>query len=370
MIPSTTRQMQSTVHEDGHVHIELAEVSLEPPARNEVIIRMEASPINPSDLGTMFAGADLDTVAATESGVRAQLSDGALRAAAVRLGTPIPLGNEGAGIVVAAGGDADAQALLGRTVAVRAGAYTQFRRIEAAHCLVLAEGTPPAKAASCFVNPLTALGMVDTMRLEGHSALVHTAAASNLGQMLVRICVADDVPLVNIVRSEAQAKLLHDLGATYVCDMTASNFDDTLAATLAETGATLGFDATGGGALASRILAAMERALSRGAGYSRYGSTVHKQVYLYGSLQAGATQLNRSYGMAWGVGGWLLTNFLTRVGPERARDLMNRVASELDSTFASGYTQTVSLAGALEVDAIAVYGKRATGEKFLIAQAS
>ncbi len=227
--------------------------------------------------------------------------------------------------------------------------------------------TAPADAASCFVNPLTALGMVETMRMEGHTGLVHTAAASNLGQMLQKICTADGISLVHIVRKPEQAELLRSIGATHVCDSSQAAFADDLTDALADTGATLGFDATGGGELSSQILASMEAATNRTAKeFSRYGSTVHKQVYLYGSLEVGPTLLRRTYGMAWGVGGWLLTNFLRHIPPEAADRLKDRVASEITTTFASHYTKVVSLAGALETDEIARYSKRATGQKYLI----
>jgi NADPH:quinone reductase len=372
MLPSTTLMLQSTVREDGRVEIEQIEVALTSPSDDEVVVRMEAAPINPSDLGTMFAGADITTLRDDSSNdrrcVSAALNEAAVRAAKARLGQSIPLGNEGAGIVVAAGASEQAQQLLGATVALRAGSYTQFRCIAADHCLVLPEGTDPAAAASCFVNPLTALGMVDTMRLEGHTALIHTAAASNLGQMLQRICLADDVALVNIVRSAAQEETLRAIGAKHVCNMKDDDFEVRLADAIEATGATLAFDATGGGDLASRILASMESALTRGSEFNRYGSTVHKQVYLYGSLQPGPVVLKRSYGMAWGTGGWLLTNFLRRVGGDRSQELMARVANEITSTFASRYTETISLAGVLDIATIGRFEKKGTGEKFLVAQ--
>ena len=371
MTPQSTLQMCSTVRDDGTVRVELVEVPLAPAKDNEVVVRMEAAPINPSDLGTMLAGADIDTAKKMAGTVgpalQLSLSAGAMGAAQARLSQAIPLGNEGAGVVVAAGKDPSAQALIGRTVALRTGSYSQYRTIAADFCLVLPKGTAPTQAASCFVNPLTALGMVDTMRAEGHQGLVHTAAASNLGQMLVRICVADDVPLVNIVRSPAQVELLRGLGASHVVDASSAGFQNELTEALAATHATVGFDATGGGTLASTLLAAMEGAQSAGAEYSRYGSTVHKQVYLYGSLQLGPTQLTRTYGMAWGVGGWLLTHFLNKAGRKRSTELMERVAAEIGSTFASHYTKVISLTEALQVETAKQYVKKATGEKYLVA---
>lgn len=372
MLPTHTLQLHSTVHADSTVTLALADVALPAPGPDDVIVRIEAAPINPSDLGVMFANADLRSLTRETGGagraVRATLAPEAMRVAAGRLGLTIAAGNEGGGVVVAAGTSAGAQALLGKVVGIRGGAmYAQYRCIAASQCLVLPEGTAPTDAASCFVNPLTALGMVETMRREGHSALVHTAAASNLGQMLQKICSADGIPLVNVVRKPEQAALLRSIGATHVCDSSQATFVADLTDVLADTGATLGFDATGGGELASQILAAMEAAANRNAKeFSRYGSTVHKQVYIYGSLEPGPTLLRRTYGMAWGLGGWLLTNFLQQTPPQVVDRLKARVAAEITTTFASHYTRVVSLAEALEPDAIAQYSKRATGQKYLI----
>jgi hypothetical protein len=278
------------------------------------------------------------------------------------------VGNEGAGIVVAAGSSSAAQALLGRTVAIAGGAmYTQYRVVDASACLVLPEGTTAKDGASSFVNPLTALGMVETMRREGHSGLVHTAAASNLGQMLVKLCMKDEVPLVNIVRKPDQGELLRSLGAVHVCNSASPSFTTDFIEALKATSATLAFDATGGGTLASQILNGMEEAAnSTAAEYSRYGSTVHKQVYIYGGLDTGPTVLTRNFGMAWGIGGWLLTAFLQNIDAQTFARLRGRVAAELTTTFASSYSREVSLAGMLRSDAFDAYVKRATGEKFLV----
>jgi NADPH:quinone reductase len=278
------------------------------------------------------------------------------------------VGNEGAGTVVAAGSDPAAQALLGKLVAGIGGAmYAQYRTLKAADVLPLPPGASAADGASCFVNPLTALGMVETMRREGHTALVHTAAASNLGQMLNRICLKDGVQLVNIVRSAEQARILKEIGATHVVDSTAESFLDDLTKALVDTGATLAFDAIGGGKLAGQILGAMEVAANqRATVYSRYGSSVHKQVYIYGGLDTSPTVLNRSYGMAWGLGGWLLTPFLMKIGAAEGQKLRQRVADELKTTFASHYTAEIGLAEALDPAVAAAYNRRATGEKYLI----
>lgn len=371
-IPATALQLRSLVRSSGELELSLVEVPVPVPADDEVLIRVEAAPINPSDQGLLFGAADMSR--AVQSGtaqrpvVSAPLSAAALKAMAGRLDESMPVGNEGAGTVVRAGAAPQAQALLGRVVAVIGGAmYAQYRCVKAADCLMLPQGASAVEGASCFVNPLTALGMVETMRLEGHSALVHTAAASNLGQMLNRICLKDGVGLVNVVRSAQQAQLLRSQGAVHVCDSSAPDFREALTDALAATGATIGFDATGGGNLAGQILGCMEAAIGRSAReYSRYGSSVHKQVYLYGTLDRSPTVIERNFGMAWGVGGWLLFPFLTRVGPQVAQRLRERVAAELGSTFASRYTREVSLAAALSLEAIAVYGRRATGEKYLI----
>jgi NADPH2:quinone reductase len=371
-LPTTMRQIRSLVTPEGQLELSIASVDLPVPQAHEVLVRIEAAPINPSDLGLLLSTADLDT--ATTSGsadnpvVTATIPPQTLRGLTARLGQSMPVGNEGAGIVVSAGESPEAQALLGRTVAIIGGAtYAEYRCVPAALCMALPEGTEPAQGASCFVNPLTALGMVETMKMEGHRALVHTAAASNLGQMLLRICLTDGVPLVNIVRRPEQEDLLRGLGATHVCDSSSPTFMDDLTAALGETGATIAFDAIGGGRVAGQILACMEAAINASATeYSRYGSEVHKQVYIYGGLDRGPTELTRNFGMAWSIGGWLLTPFLGKIGLEGMVRLRDRVVAELTTTFASHYTDELSLAGALSLDAITSYARQATGQKFLI----
>lgn len=370
--PDTGQELRSLVTQDGTLELSLLAVPISEPQPNEVVIRIEASPINPSDLGLLFAGADMGT--AKVSGpmdspvVTASIPAAAMRALAGRVGKSIPVGNEGAGTVVKAGSSAGARALAGRTVAVAGGAmYAQYRCIDASQCLELPEGTPATAGASSFVNPLTALGMVETMRREGHSAIVHTAAASNLGQMLNKLCLEEHVPLVNIVRKPEQEDVLRAIGAVHVCNSTSPSFMADLTQALIDTSATLAFDATGGGKLAGHILTCMEAALTANSKeYSRYGSTAHKQVYIYGGLDRGPTVFNRNFGMAWGIGGWLLTPFLQSIGPEAFYILRQRVAAELETTFASTYTREVSLAEALQPDAFSVYAMHATGEKYLI----
>ena len=371
-IPATALQLRSLVTADRTVQVFLDEVEVPEPGPGEVLVRVEATPINPSDLGLLLAGADV--TAAVSSGpadrpvVTAPVPDAVMRTMKARVGVPMPVGNEGAGTVVAAGSSAAAQALLGKLVGAAGGAmYAQYRCVDASLCLELPEGATAIDGASPFVNPMTALGMVETMRLEGHQALVHTAAASNLGQMLNRLCIEEQVPLVSIVRRPEHEELLRSAGASYVLNSTSPDFMDELIAAVTATGATLAFDAIGGGKLASQILTCMEAAASAKAeNYSRYGSSVHKQVYIYGSLDRGPTELTRNYGLAWGIGGWLLTPFLGRIGLEGLERFKRRVAAGLTTTFASSYTDQVSLAGALALDAIAAYARQATGAKYLI----
>ncbi|UYN96893.1 MAG: zinc-binding dehydrogenase [Enhydrobacter sp.] len=369
---TTGLQLRSLITKSGDLELSLARIEVPEPGADQVVVKVEATPINPSDLGLLLGPADPTTLTASGSGdgikVTGKVSGASLPFLAARLGQAMPVGNEGAGTVIKAGSSEAAQALMGKKVSMIGGAmYAQYRLLKATDCQPLPAGTSAAEGASWFVNPLTALGMTETMKREGHKALVHTAAASNLGQMLVKICLKDGIGLVNVVRSAEQAKLLKGIGAKHVVDSSAPGFMDDLVQALVETGATIAFDAIGGGKLASQILTAMEIALNKTAKeYSRYGSTTHKQVYIYGSLNTGPVELVRNYGMAWGVGGWLLTPFLQKIGrPDQVR-LRERVVGELKTTFASHYTRTVSLAEALDPKNIAAYAKRATGEKFLI----
>ncbi|MDP7734046.1 zinc-binding dehydrogenase [Mycobacterium paragordonae] len=371
-LPDTALELRSLVSSDGTLELSLHEVPVPKPGADEVLVRVEAAPINPSDLGLLVASADM--TAATVSGtserpvVTAPIGQSALKGLSARLDQSLPVGNEGAGSVVAAGSSEAAQALVGKRVAIAGGAtYSQYRVVAAAACLVLPEGATARDGASSFVNPMTALGMTETMRREGHSALVHTAAASNLGQMLVKLCQRDGIPLVNIVRKPEQEELLKSIGAEHICNSSSPSFAADLGAALRATSATLAFDAIGGGTLVSQILNGMEEAANATAAqYSRYGSSVHKQVYIYGALDTSPTVLTRNFGMAWGVGGWLLTPFLQQAGGETFARLRARVAAELTTTFASKYTREVSLAGMLQPEAFNEYVRRATGEKFLV----
>ena len=368
----TGLQLRSLIKKSGDLEISLVRVPTPEPGPDEVVVRVEAAPINPSDLGLLVGAADMTTAKLSgtkeEPVITAKLSEAGMKAMAGRLDESMPVGNEGAGVVIKTGSSDSAKALMGKTVAMIGGAmYSQYRCLRVAECLPLPAGTTPAEGASCFVNPLTSLGMTETMRREGHKALVHTAAASNLGQMLNKICLKDGMGLVNIVRSPQQADILRKIGAKHVVDSTAPSFMDDLTEALVQTGATLAFDAIGGGKLAGQILTAMETAVNKTAKvYSRYGSSVHKQVYIYGGLDLGPTILNRAFGMTWGLGGWLLFPFLQKIGPADGAKLRQRVVDELKTTFASHYTQVVSLPEALQPNHIAVYAKRATGEKYLI----
>lgn len=372
-LPETALELRSTLTSQNELILSLQDVPVPTPSENEVIVRIEASPINPSDINVLLATADINQVRIEGTpdlpSIKAPIHTGTLQAFAARVDQPLPVGNEGAGTVVAAGNAPAAQALIGKTVGViGGGAYAQYRAVDAGFCLVLPEGATAKDGASSFVNPMTALGMLETMRSEGHTGLVHTAAASNLGQMLVKLCLQDGVPLVNIVRKPEQEELLRSLGAVHVCNTALPSFEADLAEALKETGATLAFDATGGGRLADQVLTAMERAIqaTTPGDYSPYGSTVHKQVYLYGGLDHRPVSLSKEFGLAWGVGGWLVTSFLAGAGMETLVRLRSRVAAELTTTFASTYTRQVSLFEMLEPDVVASYAKQATGEKFLL----
>jgi NADPH:quinone reductase-like Zn-dependent oxidoreductase len=368
----TNLQLRSLVKKSGELEVSLVSIPIEDPKPDEVVVRVEASPLNPSDLGLLFGAADVKTAKVTGTReapiVTAKIPEQFMRAMAGRVDQSMPVGNEGAGVVIKTGSSDAARALQGKTVAMLGGSmYAKYRTLKVAQCLPLPEGTKPSEGASCFVNPLTALSMVDAMRREGHKALVHTAAASNLGQMLNKICIKDGVDLVNIVRKPEQEDILRKIGAKYVCNSSAPSFLEDLIKALSATGATIAFDAIGGGKLANQILTAMEAvAVSKMTEYSRYGSNVLKQVYIYGMLDRGPTELNRTYGLTWNVSGFLVTPYLQKIGMEAAQKLRERVVAELKTTFASHYTKEISLAEALEIDTIFDYAKFGTGAKYLI----
>jgi NADPH2:quinone reductase len=371
MSENVSKQIRSEVTKEGKLLIYVESTGMPEPKEDEVLIRIEASPINPSDLGLLIGPADVSSMSVSGEGENAvvtmDIPEGLLRMLETRLDQSLPVGNEGGGVVVKAG-HKDLEDLVGKTVGVAGGSmYSQYRCVNAASCFVMHEGVTSAESASCFVNPLTALGMVETMRLENHSALVHTAAASNLGQMLIKICLDEDVPLVNIVRKEEHVEKLNSLGAKFVCNSSKDTFIQDLVNALVETGATIGFDATGGGKLSGQILTAMEVAANQTATeYNRYGSNTFKQVYIYGGLDRSPTTLNRAFGFSWGLGGWLLTPFIGRIGPERFEELKQKVADEIKTTFASHYTKEISLEEVLQPENINVYSKQATGEKYLV----
>jgi len=366
-----TLQMQSCVHENGTVECALKEVEVTEPSGDEVLVEIDAAPINPSDLGLMFGAADPSSAQETERdgqpAIVLEVPPAAMRAMAPRIGHWMPVGNEGSGRVIAAGEDESAQALLGKRVGMFGGEmYAGYRCLPSSQCLAFPDTISAEQAASCFVNPMTALGFLETREMEGQKGIVHTAAASNLGQMLVRLCQADDIPLVNIVRSEEQVQLLTSMGAQWVLNSQSDEFMKELVDALVATGATLAFDAIGGGRLVNRILTAMELAAAQTGPWSRYGSEEPKQAYIYGQLDLGATELTRGYGWVWSVSGWLLTPFMKRAGPDRVGRMRERVLREIDTTFESRYCSRISLQNAMTAEAAKAYGARKTGQKTLL----
>ncbi|HZV64607.1 MAG TPA: zinc-binding dehydrogenase [Telluria sp.] len=371
MPPISSLELRTKITSEARLELWLEEVIVPKPAADELVVRVDAAPLNPSDIILLLGPADPANIQAGGTPARPTASASIplerMSGLEARLDRALPAGNEGAGVVVDAG--SEMQALIGRTVAARSplGMYAQYRVVKAAECFVLPDGVSAREGASAFINPLTVLGMVETMRREGHRALVHTAAASNLGQMLNRVCLKDQIPLVNIVRNQAQVDILRQLGAKHVLDSTSPGFQRDLVEAVAETEATLAFDAIGGGTMAATIVRAMEEALAAKAeSYSRYGSSVHKQVYIYGMLNPGPKVLEGNLGMAWGVGGWLMTWFYEKIDPATAQRLRDRATRELTTTFASHYTSEISLTDALSPEIIVAYSRRATGEKFLM----
>ena len=365
-----SKQLFTNVTSDGQLEISLNTVEIPQPKPHQVVVKIEASPINPSDMWPMFGPADLRHASLDVDAMKltAPVHKGFLPRIKSRLDMALPIGNEGAGTVVAAGESEAAQALLGKTVAVLSGAcFAEYSCVPVQACMLHNDGTTAKQAASSFVNPLTALGMVETMRMEGHKALVHTAAASNLGIMLNKICIAEGVPLVNIVRKQEHADMLTALGAQYVCDSSSENFKRDLYKAIEATGATLAFDAIGGGELVSDILTTMEAVGSKDAqGFNTYGSEDNKQVYIYGGLDMSPTTLNRAYGMTWGIGGWLLMRFLAKLPVEKLLALHKRVADEINTTFKSEFSAEIDFKDILSPDTIAKYNAKKTGEKYLL----
>ncbi|MDB2570101.1 zinc-binding dehydrogenase [Gammaproteobacteria bacterium] len=374
MSDNISKEIRSTVTSEGNIELSITQAELPIPSADEVLIKVEAAPINPSDLGLLLSfAADLSSITTSgsedETVTSMKIHPALMGSMKPRLDQSMQAGNEGAGVIVDAG--ENVKELIGKTVGLAGGAmYSQYRCVPAASCLVMDEGTSPAEAASSFVNPLTALSFIETMKMENHTALVHTAAASNLGQMLVKICIADEIPLVNIVRKSEHVELLKNLGAEYVCNTSDESFMNDLVAALVATGSTLGFDATGGGnngELPGQILSAMEIAANKTAKeYSRYGSDTYKQVYIYGGLDQSPTVLKRAYGMSWGLGGWLLTPMIGRIGMEKFGQMRMRVAKEIKTTFASSYAEEISFEEMLQPETIKSYAKQATGKKYLV----
>lgn len=361
------QRIVSQLDPDGTLTVCLQDFDVPAPTGSEVVIKVEASPINPSDLGLLFGPADVDGAQFSPGKIVASMPEPAVRAMAARHGMAMPVGNEGAGMVIAAGDAPEAQALLGKRVTCfPGGMYATHAVADSRICLELADGVTAEQGASAFVNPLTALSFTETMRYHGHKALVHTAAASNLGQMLVKICQADGIPLVNVVRSPAQVAILKGIGAEHVVDSSQDSFLADLAAAIEATGATMAFDAIGGGKLVSQILTVMEQVSNKGAAYSRYGSNAPKHAFIYGALDLSPTVLTRNFGFVWDVSGWLLTPWMGKLGPEIVDKMRRRVMAELTTTFASHYKARVSLEQALTREAALDYNARRTGEKYLI----
>lgn len=365
-------QVQSLLDKEGNLRVSMAYTSIPTPGEYEVVVRIEAAPINPSDLGVLLGPAEISTATTTmvnESPVLCVKSKPELLARyKERFDLPLVVGNEGCGVVVNAGSSPEAQALLGKLVGiVSGGTYCQYQAIPVTNCLPVNEQVTPKEAASCFVNPMTALCMIETMKMEGHNALIHSASASNLGQMLNKLCIDDGINLVNIVRKQKQADILTAFGAKYVCNSSDTNFIESLTDAIEATGATIAFDATGGGKLTSDILRAMELALHRPpTPYSVYGSSIHKQVYIYGNLDTSPTLLKRDFGMSWSIGGFLILNQLQKFGEKKVGELRNRIIDELQTTFSSNYTQEISLEELLYADVAKMYCSRVTGQKYLL----
>lgn len=364
-------ELRSLITADGELKLSFERVTVAEPAANEIVVRIEATPLNPSDIGLIFGAADISTLTSRGVGenavVTAHVPQDRLGSMEARFGQSLTTGNEAAGTVVKAGSAEAAQRLLGKRVATIGGAmHAQFRILGVQDCELLPDDVSAIEGASWFVNPLTALGMVETMRRDGHASLVHTAAASNLGKMLIRLCEKDGIPLVNIVRRPEQVTELQQLGARFVLDSSAPDFAAELRAALARTQATVAFDAVGGGSLAGVLLQAMEDVQPKPVAYSRYGSGVFKQVHAYGNLDSRPIEIPRTFGLDWGVCGWLLFPFLKKIGPEATARLRRRAIAELKSTFASQYSARISLLDMLDFRNIEAFYKRATGSKFIV----
>ena len=364
---TTGKQIFTTLEADGTLTVEVAESTFPEPKGSQVLVRMEAAPINPSDLALLFSAADLENAEYSPGKIVAKMPEPFLSGSKGRHGQRMPVGNEGSGTVVAAGENPAAQALIGQPVAcVPGSAFSQYAIAEAAMCLPLGD-VSSEDGASAFVNPMTALGFVETARMEGHKAIVHSAAASNLGQMLNKICQEDGMDLVNIVRKQEQVDILKDIGATHIVNSSDDDFMKRLRSAIDTTDAYLGFDPIGGGDTVDTIFKAMEQvAVSKMSEFSRYGSDQPKKMYIYGRLDLGPTILTPSYGFGFTLSGWLLTPFLQKAGMETVMRMRKRVLDNLTTTFASSYKSKVTLEQMLEKDAAMDYRLMRTGEKYLV----
>jgi len=364
---TTGKQLFTTLTADGKLTLEITEETFPEPTGNQVLVKMEAAPINPSDLAILTSAADFENADYSPGKVVADMPEPFLSGQKGRHGQRLPAGNEGAGEVIATGASDMAKALMGQRVAcVPGNAFSQYALADAMMCLPLGEHSSEVGASS-FVNPMTALGFVETARMEGHEAIAHLAAASNLGQMLNRICQEDGMKLVNIVRRKEHVDLLKGLGASHVVNSSDDDYMAQLRSAISETGAFLGFDPIGGGQNTDHVLKAMEQvASSQMSEFSRYGSNQDKKMYMYGRLDLSPTILTPSYGLQWCVQGWLLTPFLQKAGMETVVKMRTRVQENLTTTFASSYKAKVMLEGMLEKDAITDYRQMKTGEKYLV----
>lgn len=358
------KQLFSTLA-DGKLTVEVVETEFPEPTGNQVLVQMEAAPINPSDLAILTSSADLANAEYSAGKFVADMPEPFFSAQKGRHGQRLPVGNEGAGVVVAAG--EQAQGLLGQRVAcVPGNAYSQYCIADAGMCLPLGD-ISSEDGASAFVNPMTALGFVETARMENQGAILHLAAASNLGQMLVKICKEDGLPLVNIVRKQEQVDLLKGLGAEHVVNSSDGDFMEQLRAAIDATDAYCGFDPIGGGSNVDACFKAMEQvAAGKMSEFSRYGSTQQKKMYIYGRLDLGPTMLTPAYGFGWTLSGWLLTPFLQVAGLETMMRMRQRVLDGMTTTFASAYKAKVNLEEMLTREAVMDYRQMKTGEKYLV----
>ena len=364
---TTGKQIFTTLSADGKLTVEVAETTFPDPRPSQVLVKMEAAPINPSDLALLFSAADLENAEFSDGRIVADMPEPFLSGAKGRHGQRLPVGNEGAGTVVAAGSSDMAQALMGQRVAcVPGSAFSEYALAEAAMCLPLGEHSA-ADGASAFVNPMTALGFAETARMEGQKAIIHSAAASNLGQMLNRICQEDGLALVNIVRKQDQADLLKGVGAEHVVNSSDDDFMSQLRSAIDATDAFFGFDPIGGGKMVDSCFKAMEQvAAAKMKEFSRYGSDQPKKMYIYGRLDLGPTILTPAYGFGWTLSGWLLTPFLQQAGMETVARMRKRVLDNLTTTFASSYKRKVTLEEMLTREAALDYRQMKTGEKYLV----